>query len=128
MVDHRRARARQRVVVEHDLVALSVTVGEAPRSRNFAGEDGDHGYYAAQPCPGRATFIVGGLNCLRSGPQETVVTSLSALWAADLLSAVCVKAGYMRRRWPYPATTKRALSRSKSRRSASAPGCFSLVP
>ena len=32
----------------------------------------------AQPCPGRVPFIVGGLNCLRSGPQETVEPSISA--------------------------------------------------
>ena len=32
----------------------------------------------AQPCPGRVPFIVGGLNCLSSGPQETVEPSI---WA-----------------------------------------------
>ena len=32
----------------------------------------------AQPCPGRVPFIVGVLNCLRSGPQETVEPSISA--------------------------------------------------
>ena len=49
MIDHSGARARQGVVVEHDLVALSITVGEAPRSCNFSGEDGDH-LYAAAAC------------------------------------------------------------------------------
>ena len=42
MVDHGRARARQGVVVEHNFVALSFRIGEAPGPRDFSREDGDH--------------------------------------------------------------------------------------
>ena len=79
MVDHRGPRSGQRVVVEHDLVALPFLIGEAPGPRHFSGEDGDHGYYAAQPCPGRVPFIVGGGRSLRSGPQEPTVCAPRSL-------------------------------------------------
>jgi hypothetical protein len=72
MIDHRGARARQGVVVEHDLVALSFRIGEAPGPCYFSREDGDH------PCRARRPWVL--------------VTFLSA--AALALRALWVKAGY----------------------------------
>ena len=78
MVDHRGPRARQRVVVEHDLVALPFRIGEAPGPRHFSGEDGDHGSYAAACAALPGSFIVGGVRSLRSGPPETVEPTVCA--------------------------------------------------
>ena len=84
MVDHRGPCAGQRVVVEHDLVALPFRIGEAPGPRHFSGEDGDHGYYAAcAAVPGSGAFYRrrfellelgatgdGGAYCLRAAQAQ----------------------------------------------------------
>ena len=79
MVDHRGPCARQRVVVEHDLVALPFRIGEAPGPRDLAREDGDHGYYAAcAAVPGSGAFYRRRFELLALGAAGAVEPSISA--------------------------------------------------